>query len=342
MKKLISTTSEIHYSIQLFAEPNTNVTTQTSLSPTMKTFYDTELLKNARSGRYFVQFGKKQGLPKGRGKKAEFRKWNTFSVDITPLTEGVTPNGDNLGITSMEAEINQFGRYATISDVLEMTALDDTILGATEEMGALGAETMETVTRNVLAAGANVLYAPSSSGAAISSRSALTPTSVLTPTLVNKAATILKKNKASKINGSYIAIIHPSVAMELRETTGWIEAHKYAATKEIFNGEIGELHGVRFIETELAPVWQDDTCPSNYSVYGCLFFGKDAYGIIDPESAGMQMIVKNRGSAGTADPLDQRSTVGFKFSTASIILYPERLLRVECISTTFGDDDAAN
>lgn len=334
--------NKIH--IQLFAEPNTNVTTQGELSPEMKTYYDTQLLKNARGSLYYTQFGKKQSLPKRRGKKIEFRKWNTFAVDTTPLTEGVTPNGDKFGATSIEAEIHQFGRYTTYSDVLKLTALDDFIDGAAEEMGALGAETMDIVTRNELLKGTNVLFAQGADGTKVASRSSLTPTSALTPTVINRAATILKKNKAPKINGSYIALIHPSVAMDLRESDGWVHAHQYAAVKEIFNGEIGELHGVRFIETENTKVWKgsDNNCPQGYSVYGCHFLGKDAYGVIDPEGAGMEMKVKALGSAGTADPLDQRGTVGFKFSTATCILYPERLLRVECVSPSFEDDDETN
>ena len=76
----------------------------------------------------------------------------------------------------------------------------------------------------------------------------------LTPEMVNKAATILKKNRVPRINGKYYAVIHPSVAMDLRNSEGWLEAHKYAQPGEIYNGEIGELHGVRFIEDTFAPV----------------------------------------------------------------------------------------
>lgn len=332
---------QIKYDIQLFADV-INTTGQASLSPEMKTFYDTALLENARANLIHTQFGKKQPLPKGRGKKVEWRKWNTFDVNTTPLTEGVTPTGDSFGATSIEAEINQFGRYATVTDVLEFTSIDNTIAGLTEEMGATGSETMDIVTRNTMQSGTNVLYAPAEDGTKVTTRSGLTATSALTPTLINRAVTILKKNKAKKINGSYIAIIHPSVAMDLRESKGWIDAHQYASVKEIYNGEIGELHGCRFVETENAKVWSGAGCPAGYSVYGCLFLGKDAYGIVDPEFAGMEMIVKGKGSAGTADPLDQRSTVGYKFSTASIILYPERLLRVEVTSPSFGNDDAQN
>jgi N4-gp56 family major capsid protein len=168
-------------------------------------------------------------------------------------------------------------------------------------------------------------------------------TSRLTPTEVNKAVTTLKKQKAPKIDGKYIAIIHPSVTFDIRENKDWIEAHKYADVRPLFDGEIGELHGVRFVETTEAKVWCDSTCPTktggNLCVYSTLFLGKDAFGMIDPEGGGLEMIIKSKEQAG--GPLDQFSTIGYKFSTATKILYPERMVRVESTSE-YSETDEKN
>ena len=337
--------------LQLFANPNTHTTADNDaahnndLSVGMKQYYDTELLENARTQHFFSQFGKKQTLPKGRGKTVEWRKWNTFDPALTPLTEGVTPDGSKFGQTRVTATIQQYGDYATFSDVIELTYVDDIILGATEEFGAAGAETQDIVVRDAIIStvNQNVVYAPKADGTAVTARTGLAATCLLTSELVNKVVTILKKNKAPKINGDYIALIHPSVAMDLRNSEGWLDAHKYAKPEEIYNGEIGKLHGCRFIETINVKVWgaAETSTPNGLAVYGCIFFGKDAWGEIDPEAAGMEMIVKAKGSAGTADPLNQRSSVGYKFSDAAVVLYPERLIRVECVST-FGGDDTTN
>jgi hypothetical protein len=69
------------------------------------------------------------------------------------------------------------------------------------------------------------------------------------------------------------------------------------------------------------------------AVYMCEFLGREGYAMIDPEGGSMETIVKSRGSGGTADPLNQRSTVGYKFEQATKILYEERVLRVECGSS---------
>ena len=172
--------------------------------------------------------------------------------------------------------------------------------------------------------------------------------SLLTPAMINKAVTIMKKNRVPRINGYYYAVIHPSVAHDLRQDEGWIEAHKYAAPDALFNGEIGELHGVRFIENVFAPVLGvagesadgDDEYvnKSRSRTYATYFFGKDSFGIIDPEGGALEMIVHDKGEIG--GPLNQFSTIGYKFETnGATILYPERLLRVMSCSSFSASDE---
>lgn len=321
--------------LQLFSADVTpiNVTTQSGMSPTMKTFYDTALLENAREAMIFTQFGKKTPM---KGNKAEWRKFNTFGKALTPLTEGVIPTGQTFGMTKIEGEISQHGDFTAVSDRLEMESYDDVIFGATEEMGAAEGETYDTLTRNVLVAGNSFVYAPNGD-TEIESRGAITNDCKLTPALVNKAATWLKKNKAPRIDGCYVALIHPSVAHDLRETDEWKEFHKYNAVDPIFKGEIGMLHGVRFVETNEAKVWKAGA--DGTAVYATLFLGKDAFGILDPEGEGMEMIIKGKEQIG--GPLNQFSTIGYKFCHGAKILYQERMLRVES-GSSFGSLDEEN
>lgn len=325
------------------ANPYTGATeTNSSMAPEMKTFYNTALLQNARPELYYLQLAKKQALPKKHGRTVEFRKFATLP-NATALTEGVVPDGKNVSVTNITDSLAQYGMYVAISDVLDDHAIDDVGLATTEELAASMGKTQDELCRDDAMTGTNVMYC-SAGGTAVSSRSALTMDSKLTGEMVAKAVTILKKANAPKINGKYVAVVHPSVAHDLRQDSAWVEAHKYAAVTEIFNGEIGELHGVRFVETSQAKVIKDATCPANgsdrYAVYCTLFVGKDAYGVIDPEGGNAQMIIKNRGEAG--GPLEQFSTMGYKFETnGAVILYQERMLRVESLSS-FSADDPAN
>lgn len=329
--------------LQLFAGNfNTNTTTQQSMSPTMKTFYDTALLENARAVLIFNQFGDHQKM---KGNKVEWRKFNTFAKALTPLTEGVNPDGSTFGMTYIEATTTQHGDYTTVSDRLELESYDDVIYGATEEMGAAGGATFDTLTRNVLVGGNSVMYAPKSDGTVVTSRTStdnglvpLDRTCLLTPKLVNKAATWLKKNKAPKIKGCYVALIHPSVAEDLRESNEWKEYHKYNSVEPIFKGEIGMLHGVRFIESTECKVHKPETAGAP-ATYDTLFLGAKAYGILDPEGEGMEMIVKDKSEIG--GPLELFSTIGYKFCHGAKILYQERILRVESCSS-YSDTDEEN
>jgi len=135
-------------------------------------------------------------------------------------------------------------------------------------------------------------------------------------------------------------VIHPSVAYDLRKSKEWIEAHKYAAPGEIFNGEIGELHGCRFIENVFAPVLNGDYANANGGVtYATYLFGKDAFGIIDPEGGALEMIIKDKSQIG--GPLNQYSTIGYKLETnGATVLYPERILRLMSCSSFSGIDEA--
>ena len=402
--------------IQLFADgTDANKTTQSSMSAQMKEFYDTELLENSRKDMFFGQFGEKQPLPAGGGNKVEWRKWNTFDKALTPLTEGVTPTGQTFGSTKIETECYQHGTYTKITDKLELQAIDDVILGAAEEMGASAGETQDTLIRNRVIAGTNVYYAPDGN-TEVTSRKDLNKNCVLTPTLINKVATKLKKAKAPKIDGSYIMMIHPSCSFDIRESDGWKDVHKYSAVKEIFNGEIGELHGVRFIENDnvkvIAPAVISDSLnkltvktsvtnagksiafnekltavsgvdipvyiagkensitaiaesgdnsvltlkndvtvaagdmicgqgagKDGSAVYCNIAMGAKAYGIVDPEGAGLEMIIHDKNSGGTENPLNLYSTIGYKFMYGCKILYPERLVRVECGSEFSAVDE---
>ena len=324
-----------------------------TLAGELKTFYDTELLENARAEMFYAQFGKKQALPANHGTTVEWRKWNTFAR-ATQLQEGVIPTGQKFGMSSKVGSINQYGTYATISDKLELRAYDDVILGATEEMGASAAETQEVLIRDALLVNTNVLYCDNIDKNTGEVKG--TPTSpatmcasndggwaLLTPDMVNKAVTKMKKDRVPRINGKFYAVIHPSVAYDLRKSEEWVEAHKYAATSELFNGEIGELHGCRFIENTFAPVLGGDTYKNNAGgvTYATYFFGKDAFGIIDPEGGALEMIVKDKSQIG--GPLNQFSTVGYKFETnGATMLYPERVLRVMSTSHYSATDVVSN
>lgn len=324
--------------LQMFAN-ELQTTLLEGLSVEMKTFYDMTLIDEAQASLVHDQFAQKRPIPKNSGKTIEFRKFASLPKALTPLTEGVTPDGKSLNVTAITATVAQYGDYITQSDVLELTTIDNTILEATKLLGRQAGLTLDTITRNVMHSGTNVTYCPKvaadGSETEVTSRDALDNTCQLTVKVVQKVVAKLRGQNAPTINGKYVGIIHPYVAYDLMRDPEWIEAHKYAKPENLFEGEIGEIAGVRFVQTTEAKVYEN-------GVFGSLFMGEGAYGVTEITGGGLQTIVKQKGSAGTADPLDQRSSIGWKAIKTAELLIPSYLVRVESKSAEFSDTTAAN
>ena len=319
--------------LQLFAEVQT--TLLPALSAEMKTFYDMTLIDEAQSNLVHDQFGQKRPIPKNGGKIIEFRKFAPLAKALTPIVEGVTPEGKSLEVSTITAEVAQYGDFITQSDVLELTSLDNTILEATKLLGRQAGVTLDTVVRDILHETTNVTYCSKSDGTAVTSRAGLDNTCQLTVKMVQKVVAKLRAQNAPTIGGKYVAIIHPYVAYDLMRDPEWIDAHKYTTSGNLYEGEIGEIAGVRFVQTTEAKIYDG-------GVFGSLFMGEGAYGVTEITGGGLQTIVKQKGSAGTADPLDQRSSVGWKAIKTAELLIPQYIVRVESKSAEFSGSVAAN
>ena len=408
--------------LQLFAD--TQVTTQPSLTAEMKEFYDMTLLDNAQANLVHDQFGQKKPIPKNGGKTISFRKFAPLNKALTPLTEGVTPAGNGLSVTEISATVAQYGDYIVQSDVLELTALDNTILEATKLLGQQAGLTLDTVTRNVLNSSTNVNYASKWSGTTeteVTSRAALDKTSVIKVDTVRQVVAKLKSINAPKINGDYVAIIHPFVEYDLMSDKEWKDPKTYCDPKDLYEGEIGKIAGVRFVETSEAKIFGpgvifdgiervyvskaitssstsvevsaqasksqtglnipcyingvanvitaitpgtgkttltvqtaiaalavgDLVCgkngtPNGLAVFSTLFLAQGAYGITDVAGGGLETIIKQKGSGGTADPLNQRSSVGWKAIKTAEILNLDYIVRVESVSPRYSDSAVSN
>lgn len=329
--------------LQIFA---TQTTATEGLSSEMKTFYDMNLIDEASPNLVHDQFGQKRPIPANGGKTIEFRKFSPLPKATAPLTEGVTPDGNSLNVTTVSATVNQYGDYIVQSDVLELTALDNTILEAAKLLGRQAGVTLDTVVRNVLHTGTNVTYcpkkAPDGTETEVTSRADLDESAMLTVDVVNQVVAKLRAQNAPTIDGKYIAIIHPYVAYDLMRDPEWIDAHKYAAAQCLYEGEIGEMGGVRFVQSTEAKVYTGEGCPNGLAVFGSLFFGDGAYGVTEIQGGGLETIVKQKGSGGTSDPLDQRSSVGWKALKTAEILIPNYLVRVESCSKRFSSTAQEN
>ncbi len=225
-----------------------------NLSAEMKTFYEKQLIDAAEPALVHDQFGTHYPIPKNGGKTIEFRKIDSLPKALTALTEGVTPQGNKLNVSKVIAEVGQYGDFVPISDMLDLTAIDPMMVETTKRLAAQASRTLDTITREVLAAGTNKVFAPKKDGTEVQLREDVTADCELTPRLIRMVAAKLKRQNTPKIGDSYVAIIHPDIACDLQGNEEWIEAHKYANPENIYFGEIGKMAGVRFVETTEAKV----------------------------------------------------------------------------------------
>ena len=328
------------FNLQLFAEMNTNVTTDSGMTAEMRKYYDMALIDEASANLVHDQFGQKRPIPQGNGKTINFRKFEALEKATTPIKEGVTPNGKKLEATDLEATVDQYGDYVTLSDMLEMTAIDNVILEATKVIGRQAGLTLDTITRNKINAGTNVSYCPKLGAdgeeTAVTTRAGLDVSCALTVKAIQKAVAKLRAQNAPAINGKYVGIIHPYAAYALKRDPEWVDAHKYANPTNLYEGEIGEIAGVRFVESSEAKIWKE----GSNAVFSTLVLGADAYGTTEITGGGLQTVIKQKGSAGTADPLDQRSSVGWKATKTAEILMDNYMVRIESCVADFNTTPA--
>lgn len=400
------------------------------LSPEMKTYYSDYLIDNATPNLVHDQFGQKHPIPKNGGKTIEFRKYSPLAKALTPLDEGVTPDGQALNVSIVTATVEQYGGWIQLPDMLLLTAIDNNMVQATELLGDQAGRTLDTITREELNGGDSVIYAPIVSGSTVtevSARHLLTANAKMSVDVVKRAVRFLKTQLAKPIDGGYyVGIIHPDVAYDLMSDDDWIDSHKYAAPENLFTGEIGRIAGCRFVESTEAKIFTakplisdsvktltvasydansktvtideeldaagaaalkgrkviidgevseitnaaayaatgggsggTDPIPSTIvlkdarteapvdndiiypgeagaagrDVYSTLIFGANAYGVTEVTGGGLEVIVKQLGSAGTADPLNQRASAGWKATKTAKRLVESFMVRVETGST---------
>lgn len=399
----------------------TNTTLDPGLSDEMKVYYSMRLINLAEPELIHDQFGQKHPIPKNSGKTIEFRKYDSLPKALVPLTEGVTPAGQKLSMGVIRATIKQYGGYIELSDILELTAIDNNLVQATRLLASQAGRTADTITREVLAGGTNVVYAGGAKDRSelVGGDSTAENNKYLSVDDIRKAVRALKVMNAQKINGYFAGIIHPDTAYDLMSDKKWVDVKTYSDPDGIYEGEIGKIEGVRFVETTEAKIFhasdlmiadgsnaasrnltvksasgkvitvnealtanqaaaltgrdilvgselmEVETAASGAAgaatvtvkntpatsptastviypgeggakgrdVYSTLIVGADAYGVTELEGGGLQHIVKQLGSSGTADPLNQRATAGWKLTKVAERLVEQYMVRIESASS---------
>lgn len=313
--------------------------TTTSLSTTMQSYNDRKVLQTAKTRFVYAQFGQSKPLPRNSGKTINWRRYTLFtpstaSAGLTTgagqkLVEGEVPKAQLLSQATVSATVDQYGAYVKITDMLDLTALDDVARDSAVLLGEQLGTVLDWVTRDAMVAEASAQYA---NGAA--SANAVTSSGIMTITEIRKAVRTLKKNKAPTFtNGRgahYICIVDPDVAYDLQSDADWKAVRQYQDKEAIYNGELGKMYGTVFVESTEGYA-ANNTAQTPVKLHHSLIFGANSYGIVDIDgSRAIKTYVNPAGSAGSADPLHQISTVGAKVTAfAAKVLNPLWIIDIQ-------------
>lgn len=297
------------------------------LSVTMKTFYDRVLLERTTPVLIHDKFGQKKSIPQHGGKTVEFRRFAGLPVALVPLTEGVPPTLKDITMTAVTATVSQYGDAVGFTDLVATTTFDPILTETTTVLGEQAGETIDELVRDVLNQGTTVYL--SSTASASAARNAISTGDIISVLELRKVVRTLVGNRARKINGFYQAIIHPRVAFDLQGTAEWVTANQFAQSGRQFDGSLGELYGVKFWETDKAKIFTG-LGEGGIDIYSTLFFGQNAFGVVALDGHSLKTFYKPLGSAGTADPVDQQQSMGWKVTFTTKILNDAFMLRYEC------------
>jgi N4-gp56 family major capsid protein len=315
--------------------------TSTPQTELVAEYYDKFLLDNLYPDLYFYQFGDKKRVPGGMGKVVHWTRYDKIPVSRTAaLVEGTALYQSGMSASRVSATLAGLGIVVKHSDFIIMTGISDVVTDSIYEASKAMALKMDNVTRGAISAAGSIWGGSHHKGTVVG----VTCTTPLIAANVIQVATKLRKANAKTFpDGNFVGIAHPNPIHDLQtdSTTGaWLDVNKYATNEtvgKLYRGEVGKMYGVRFLMssdipklcTAAAATGVNGFSSSGGSGYNTFIFGPGAYGVVELDGGGAKTFVKQLGSAGTSDTLNQIATVGVKVYWAAADLdCTNRLYRV--------------
>jgi len=288
---------------------------------------------------YFDQFADVQATnATNPGASIKFTVFADLAAATTPLGEAEDVTPVSMSDSQVTVTLEEYGNATVTTAKLRASSFMPVDPVAAQAVGYNAGLSIDTVARNVLQAGDNVLYA-TGGAVAPSSRTTINADDVLTITDIRKAVAQLRGANVPTINGTYIGFIHPDVQFDLLSATdaaGWRDAYKYTNATPLINGEIGQIDGVRFIASSRAPLFANASNNSGASgtidSYGTLIMGRQALakGIsLGGEYGAQPSIVYGT----VTDLLKRFRPVGWKHFVGYSVFRQEALRRIESASS---------
>ncbi len=306
------------------------ITDVATLPPAVREYYDRLLLMTAYPQLIHTKFAQKRILPEKEGDTIVFRRYSRLSTVPVPIVDGVTPPGAALSATDIKARVDFYGNFVTITNQVELTVEDRVLNEAARLLAQNLGQTIDEVTRDVLASVATVV-------ACSNGVNGSTPTE-LTKADIDSAVFTLLGNDAEMISDvvvgrdafgttpvrpAFWGYIDTALLDDLEAVSNFAHSSQYPNQQSVLESEWGTTGNVRWLYTSVGSVTS-----STPAVYNNFIIGKEAYAVVHLGSETGEFYVEPLGSAGSADPLHQRGTVGWQHPFVSRILNDSFMLNL--------------
>jgi N4-gp56 family major capsid protein len=297
-------------------------------------YYEKKLLSTLEPRLVLMPLGKKQRLPKGNGKQVKWLRYSAISGSTSTLSEGTPPVEVSFSTSNVTSDIQQYGQYAKLSDLLSDTAIDPVLENLSERFGIAASKTIEELIVSELANNcANQNVNNRANFAAIQASDVINHKELIEAMIRQKAAFI-----GPHESGDYVVVLHPRAEYDLMvydQAGGWLDINKNVDNKPLLNGQVARMYGMKFLVSDkmLTSVGSGQ---GGIDVHQSFVIGEEAFGVVELNGESMKMFIKKHGSAGANDPLDQYATVGYKIHGFAVKFLDAGSKRVIAINGASG------
>lgn len=311
--------------------------------PANHKYYERSFLEALQPNLIFDMFGDKLSIPSNNSNTIVLNKVTEFATtEGSPLTEGTTPTEQTLSVDRIEKSVDQYGAFMRTTDRLTEESINGITTEFSKRLGQQGAKTMNLVLRDGLEGGTNVRYQNGAVDAdnvttQIDGPDVLADARFMTQSFrlahvkpFSNHTSGTPNDNTFPIAESYVAVVPVEAVSRIEGTTGFTKVQDYQTQVPLYPGEFGQVENIRFMyNTEISTF----TNVPGDTIARCFVFGKGeqdmAYATVDLAGGNMQMITKPLGSSGSADPLNQRASMGWKAKQASFIKQDTYMFRWE-------------
>lgn len=311
------------------------ITTTTVLPPAVREYYDRLLLMTAYPTLVHTKFAQKRVLPEKMGDTIVFRRYSRLPTVPIPIIDGVTPPGAPLSATDIKARVDFYGNFVTITNQVELTVEDRVLNEASRLLAQNLAQTMDEVTRDVLASTSSVLQCANGTNGATPTELTKDDIDIAVRTLLSNDAEMISDVVVGKdafgttpVRPAFWAYIDTDLIDDLENVSNFSHSSQYANQQSVLDSEWGATGNVRWLYTSVGSV-----SSATPAVYNNFVIGKEAYAVVHLRSETGEFYVEPLGSAGSADPLHQRGSVGWQHPFVSRILNDSFMLNLTATHT---------